>query len=572
MPIRILEEELASQIAAGEVVERPASVVKELVENALDAGATEISIRILEAGHSLIEVLDNGVGIAAEELELALTRHATSKIHTTEDLFKINSMGFRGEALASIASISKIEILSNTIDQDEGAIIGVEGGNLSKQINSAGPIGTRVRVKHLFFNVPARKKFQKSERSERGLISNLVARFALIHPHVRFSYEVEGRNRLQTSGSGNRSEVLARIYSPEKAKKLIPLDAVFEDTRISGFVGPLDMSRSNRAEINFYVNNRWIRDAALTSAVIQAYRGMIMVGRFPFASIFIELPPDQIDVNVHPTKAEIRFINGAKLFRQVQQSVRKTLLAFAPVPEIEPGLRWYPAESVSSSSEPSEAQATLLSEEESADSRNEPQKELPRSQSQLLLLVGQVGQTYLVAEAPDGIYLVDQHAAHERILFEQFQRQKTEMNSQLLLDSKTIQFSAMESEILESQLETLNKLGFQIENFGPQQFILRAVPELLATTDPEAALRVVVEDFEEDETPLERQKEAKLIARICKRAAIKAGQKLSQEEQESLLIQLADCEAPRTCPHGRPTMIHLSVDILERQFGRRGAR
>jgi DNA mismatch repair protein MutL len=573
MPIQLLPEQVSSQIAAGEVVERPASVVKELVENALDAGASQISVSVLNGGQKLIEVTDNGKGIPAEELELALTRHATSKLSKAEELNHIASLGFRGEALAAIASVSRLTLISRVTTTETAAEIRAEGGKAEKIKAAAAPEGTQIRVEDLFYNVPARLKFLKSERSERNRIQNLLTRFALAYPQVRFSLEIDERNRVHTSGNGDRREVLATLYAPDLARRMIAVDADYEDLKISGFISPTDVTRSNRVALNFFINGRWVQDPALSAAVVQAYRGLLMVGRFPLAALFIELPTQNVDVNVHPTKAEVRFLDADQVFSGLQRAVRRALLAHTPVPNLEPGLRWQPAEAiVDPVFEESQQEELNLPAEEGSSAPRIQQAPLPGSEVPLLRLVGQVGTAYLVAEGPDGLYLVDQHAAHERVLYERFQSQRQKIESQRLLEPLTIELSAAQAELLEAEIDTLEELGFEVEPFGPNTFVLRAMPALLLGSEPEAALRVLVEDFEEDESPLESEQDAKLIARVCKSAAVKAGQRLSLEEQEALLRDLEACAAPRTCPHGRPTMVHLSIDLLERQFGRRGAR
>lgn len=574
MPIRVLPDELASQIAAGEVVERPASVVKELVENALDAGAKHIQIRVEGAGQRLIEVTDDGQGIPADELALALQRHATSKLSRVEDLARIHTLGFRGEALAAMSSVARLTLVSRTADSEAAARLQADAGHTSGVEAFGAPAGTSVRVDELFYNVPARRKFLKSDLTERRQISQLVARYALAYPGVRFSLEIEGKPTLNTSGNGDRREVLAALYDASLARRMLEVNAP-DKISVQGFISPLDITRANRSELTFFVNGRWVQDPALASAVLQAYRGLLMIGRFPMAVLFIQLPPDMVDVNVHPTKAEVRFSDRDQVFSAVQRAIRRALLAYSPLPTLEPvqpGLAWrpLPAQTPTGLSEELSFSSDALGEaEEIKETRQNP---LPGSAVPLLRLIGQVGTAYLVAEGPDGLYLVDQHAAHERVLFERFQAQHGQIASQILLEPATVQLTTSQAELLQSQLSEMKNLGFDIEAFGPNTYKVRAVPSLLLGSDPEAALRAVVEDFEEDETPLEKEIQARLVARICKRAAVKAGQTLSPEEQHALLRDLEACTSPRTCPHGRPTMIHLSIDLLEKQFGRRGAR
>jgi DNA mismatch repair protein MutL len=577
MVIKILPDEIASQIAAGEVVERPASVVKELVENALDAGATYISITIEGAGKKLIEVADDGVGIPADDLPLALSRHATSKIHSAEDLFRISTLGFRGEALASIASVSRFTITSRTKEAEVGARVESEGGTHGDVQPIGTPSGTVVRVEDLFFNVPARRKFLKTDTTERRHIDALATRYALAYPHVRFHLRQEGRTALQTSGNGDRREVLADMFNPAIARQMLAVDAVYENLEVKGFISPTSLTRSNRRAITFFINGRWVQDITLTTALVQAYHSMLMVGRFPMAVIFLSIQPDEVDVNVHPAKSEVRFSNQNEVFSGVQRAVRRALLAFSPMPTVNTQVRWTPIpERDLDGSTAERLMGDEPFEEEETPATPEPDKKqarLPDSAVPLLRLVGQVGSAFLVAEGPDGLYLVDQHAAHERVLFERYlDQRKKEISSQVLLQPVTIELSLEESRLMEEQLPLFANLGFQVEVFGPNTYQIRSMPSLLIGSDPESAVRVVVEEFEEDETPLKREVEEKMIARICKRAAVKAGQVLSLEEQKALLNDLEACQAPRTCPHGRPTMIHLSIDLLERQFGRKGAR
>jgi len=599
MPIHVLSPEVASQIAAGEVVERPASVVKELVENALDAGAKSISVMIEEAGRRLIEVADDGSGIPADELALAVSRHATSKLASANDLFSISTLGFRGEALASIGSVSRLTITSCTADTDVGARIRVEGGQEGKVEQIGVPVGTVVRVENLFYNVPARLKFLKSDTTERRNIDTFVTRYALAYPDVRFKLSEGKKVILQTSGDGDRRAILATLYGVETAKQMLEVIAEDPSTparaaepgragsgqamKLSGYISPTSITRSNRREMTFFINGRWVQDIPLNAALTQAYHTMLMVGRYPLATLFLEIDPEAVDVNVHPAKAEVRFREQDKAFSFVQRAVRRALLAYAPVPSLPPTTLW--GSHASREYEPSEAGQVGLdwtmagdakqTVEAGAGSERESEAGQPAfANIPLLRLIGQIGATYLVAEGPDGLYLVDQHAAHERVLFEKLMLQydKREIPSQALLEAASVTFPPAHATLLEEQLDILNRFGFQVEPFGPNTFQVRAMPTLFSGSDAAAALRALVEDFEEDESPLQEELEARIAARVCKRMAVKAGQALSTDEQRALLTDLENCDSPRTCPHGRPTMIHLSVDMLERQFGRKGAR
>ncbi|HKI55464.1 MAG TPA: DNA mismatch repair endonuclease MutL [Anaerolineales bacterium] len=584
MPIRLLSPEVSSQIAAGEVVERPASVVKELLENSLDAGANSISITIEDAGKKLIEVADDGTGIPSAELELAAARHATSKLVQSDDLFSIETLGFRGEALASIGSVSRMTITSRVEKEKEGERLQVEGGISGKLTKVGTTVGTTVRVEELFYNVPARLKFLKTDVTERRTIDNLVTRYALAYPDRRFKL-MEGENvSLQTSGDGDRRAILASLYGVDVAKQMLEVMAEEEGHGLTGFISPTSITRSNRKEITFFINGRWVQEIALSTALLQAYRTLLMVGRYPMSALFLEIDPKEVDVNVHPAKAEVRFKSQDKIFSFVQRSTRKALLAYSPVPNVAPSLwgttRTVPSESNSSSVGLDWA---IGHDEEVRDLRSETGHRSPVSSSDsqsefsripLMRLIGQIGATYLVAEGPDGLYLVDQHAAHERVLFEKLmaQREMQKIPSQALLNPETVTLPPQAAKLLTEQLSTLNRFGFDVNEFGPNTFQVRAMPTLFTGGDASIALRALVEDFEEDETPLQNEIEARIAARVCKRMAVKGGQTLSTDEQRALLTDLEACDSPRTCPHGRPTMIHLSVDMLERQFGRRGAR
>lgn len=590
MPIRLLSPEVASQIAAGEVVERPASVVKELVENALDAGARSIVVKVEEAGRRLIEVADDGCGIPADELTLAVSRHATSKLASAKDLFSIATLGFRGEALASIASVSRLTLTSRVAGAESGARIRVEGGAERGVERCGAPVGTVVRVENLFYNVPARLKFLKSDVTERRAIDTFLARYALAYPSVRFAL-MDGKNvTLQTPGDGDRRAILATLYGVETAQQMLEVLAEEEGLRLNGFISPTSITRSNRREMTFFINGRWVQDVPLNAALAQAYHTLLMVGRYPLAMLFLEMEAAAVDVNVHPAKAEVRFREQERVFGFVQRAVRRALLAYTPVPSMPPATLWGNRPSVESR-EPgldwkmageAGGQLAISSDQLSGGSKQAAgaQKGVSAKEEQrlvhlpLLRLVGQVGGAYLVAEGPDGLYLIDQHAAHERVLFEKLmlQRAKQVIPSQALLEPVSVTLPPAQASLLDGQLDVLHRFGFQVEAFGPHTYQVRAMPALFAGSDAAAALRALVEDFEEDETPLQQEVEARIAARVCKRLAVKAGQALSAEEQRALLNDLERCASPRTCPHGRPTMIHLSVDMLERQFGRKGPR
>ena len=584
MPIKILPETIASQIAAGEVVDRPASVVKELLENAIDAGAQQIEIEILQAGRRLIQVTDDGSGIPANEVGLAVCRHATSKLSSAEDLFNIRTLGFRGEALASIGSVSRLTMITNTHENPVGAKLTVEGGEHAETSTIAAAAGTRVSVEDLFFNLPARLKFLKSDTTESRHITGLVTRYALAYPHIRWSVTQDEKPIFQTTGSGERFEILQALFGPTEAGKLMPVSFEERHLKVEGFISSLSLTRSNRKDITVFVNGRWVQDPMLTSAVIRSYNTMLMVGRYPVAVLFINIPPELVDVNVHPAKAEVRFRDQDAVFSGVQRAIRRGLLAFTPIPDLNATRLWGRSVPETDGQSWQQGNFSAAGGQSEVNGGGEfgtgsefeiatPQPALPGSHLPLLRLVGQVASTYLIAEGPDGLYLIDQHAAHERVLFDQLMAQfnAKSIPSQALLDPVTLELTPEKSGILEQQLEALTNLGFEIEPFGPNSFVIRSIPIVVDKSDPRLAVEAVVTAFEEDETPLMAEVEARVAARVCKRMAVKAGQILSEAEQRNLLLNLESSQSPRTCPHGRPTMIHLSVNLLERQFGRQGA-
>ncbi len=537
---------------------------------------------------------DDGAGIPAEELTLAVERHATSKLDSADDLFCIATLGFRGEALASIGSVSRMSITSRTQNDPTGARLLVEGGIFGRLEKVGAPVGTSVKVEELFFNVPARLKFLKQDGTERRVIDTLLTRYALAYPYVRIKLSEGDTPSLQTSGDGDRRAILASLYGVDTARQMLDVNAEEGELKMSGFISPTGLTRSNRKEITFFVNGRWVQDISMSSALLQAYHTLLMVGRYPLAVLFLVVPPGEVDVNVHPAKTEIRFRNPDKAFSFVLRSVRRAILAFTPVPQLAPQNLWggilsQPREidpvwnlAHAPLNEPSQNPGTELKPQGFGSlSFNESETAAPNTFNgisnpavPLLRLIGQIGATYLVAEGPDGLYLIDQHAAHERVLFEKLmaQHEQKAIPSQALLAPVVVQLTPGNAKLLEDQLPVLQHFGFHVEPFGQNSYQVRAMPALFAKSDPAAALRALVEDFEEDEAPLQNELETKIAGRVCKRLAVKAGQVLSPDEQRALLNDLESCASPRTCPHGRPTMIHLSVDILERQFGRKGAR
>ena len=602
MPIRILPETVAAQIAAGEVVERPASVVKELLENALDAGAGRIAVEVEHGGKRLIRVNDDGAGIPSEEAPLAFERHATSKLAAIEDLDHLHTLGFRGEALASIAAVSRVTLVTRHRDALMGAEVQVEGGELRYNRPSGAPIGTVVTVENLFFNTPARLKFLKSESTERKHIAQLVTRYAMAYPQVRFRLVQDGRAQFHSTGSGDLADVLVDVFGLDVFREMIEVGptalerADLPPIEVYGFASAPNLTRSNRSHIVLFVNGRAIADQSLSYAVVQAYHTLIPQGRYPLAVLLITLPPEEVDVNVHPTKAEVRFRSPDAVFAAVHRAVRHAVIAQAPVPSVGKTGGMPSASPQGRTPIPGEEQLRMTLETldpgryaqqrpRTADDIPPagppvalPETEIPVGPQAparprtlpVLRVVGQVGATYIVAEGPAGMYLIDQHAAHERILYERLMAQQAarEPVRQQTLRTSVLELSPDGAHLLEASLEALEGLGFEIEPFGASAFRIRAVPALLADRDPVEVLEEVLAELESGKTPGAKAVEDQIVLHICKAVAVKAGQILSLEEMQGLLRQLERCEFPRTCPHGRPTMIHMSGAELARLFGR----
>ena len=562
MTIRLLDREVVSKIAAGEVVERPSSVVKELVENSLDAGASRINIEVKGSGVSLIRVTDNGTGIPGDEVELAFQRHATSKLTSLADLENATSLGFRGEALPSIAHISQVEFLTRSQGEIAGTYIRLQGGNVEERGKRACTQGTTVSVHGLFRNFPARLKFLKSPGTENSHIADLVTHYGLAFPDVRFTLILDGRRILHTPGNGKVRDVLVEVYGLKIAQAMLELVESSNEgdlaPGVSGFVSPPSISRANRSFLSFFVNRRWIQSRLLSKAVDKAYEGLMMRGRYPVAVINLSLPPGWVDVNVHPTKKEVRFNQEPAIFNAVYGSVRRTVSEQAPVPEFR---------SFSVQLSPYE-QAPQVSWRLADRSVNLPliPEDSPGGMP-ILRVLGQLANTYIIAEGPDGLYLIDQHAAHERILYEnilqQWEQRRVEI--QPLLEPLNIELEAKQMELLDVRGQMLTQFGFTIEPFGDRTFLLRAVPAILGGEGLGEVVKEIIDSLT-DESLLNKI-EVRIAQSLACHTAIRAGKTLTQEEMRALIQQLEGAVFPRSCPHGRPTIVYLSSERLEREFG-----
>jgi DNA mismatch repair protein MutL len=592
--IRLLSETTVNRIAAGEVIERPAAATKELVENALDAGATRIVVCLDGGGIDRLEVIDNGIGMSAEELALCVLRHATSKL-TDDNLIYITTLGFRGEALPSIGAAARLQITSRPQGADHASMISVEGGHVSAVAPIAGSPGTRVVVRDLFFATPARRKFLKTPRVEADHAEAVVRRLALSAPQVAFRLELDGRAVFEAPIQ-SRIDRVAALLGREAATVMLPISEQREDQgtilRISGYVCSPAVTRATPAAQTLIVNNRPVADPVLRTAVKVAYRDVIAAGRHAIVALYLDVPPDELDVNVHPSKTELRFRDAASVRSMVIGSVRRSLgIAIGdaiPAPGLRPPPafhRWgppprpiYPAapplslgQTAYGMSHPGMAEAQLALTREPAARQIaavEPSPDHP-----LGAPVAQVLDTYIIAVAADGsLVLVDQHAAHERLTHEAISAQMLDgtVRSQPMLMPAVIDLPAGDVARLAARAEDLARLGLELEEFGPGAILVRALPAVLGATEAAPLLRDLADEFADmdEETALSARLDA-VIARMACHGSIRAGRKLGQAEMSALLRRMEDTPRAATCSHGRPTVLKLSKADIEKMFGRR---
>lgn len=629
--IQELSQQLANQIAAGEVVERPASVIKELVENAIDAESTKIDIFLEEAGLKKMEVIDNGSGILPEDVLNAFKRHATSKIHTREDLFRIRSLGFRGEALPSIASVSKI-VLESSTGQQAGAYLYLEGGRVIEERANAMRKGTRVLVTDLFYNTPARLKYVKTLQTELSHISDIVNRLAMSHPNIAFSLSHDGNQLMRTTGNGDIKQTIAGIYGVETAKKMLEIEKKDLDFQIKGYVSLPELTRASRNYISLMINGRYIKNFLLTKAIVEGYGSKLMVGRFPVAVIHITMDPLLIDVNVHPTKQEVRLSKEKELMALLSETIRETLAHKQLIPDVSQS---QPFKKVIASKEVSE-QLSLTPKQVSSPTQlgnnisdhfqqkqkplaydsqsgrfyveelakptqdmasdNTSQQPISEVDFETTALVdsvatheemsepsiseeqrfpdleyfGQMHGTYLFAQSSEGLYIVDQHAAQERIKYEYFREKIGEVTQDLqpLLVPIVLEYPTSDSLKLKELLSELNQVGIYLEDFGENSFIVRSHPTWYPNGQEESIIREMIDLVLKDgKISVAKFREDTAIMMSCKKS-IKANHYLDDRQARQLLEDLKQCDNPFNCPHGRPVLIHFSNQDMEKMFKR----
>jgi DNA mismatch repair protein MutL len=555
--ITILPTAVADGIAAGEVVDRPAAVVKELVENAIDAGASRIQVRIEAAGQRLIEVVDDGVGMTPADLPLAFRRHATSKIRSLDDLQTVQTLGFRGEALASIAAVSRVEAVSRPRDGGEGYRVLVEGGEQLASAPVGTPAGTRVSVSRLFFNTPARLKFLKQPATETAVIMRLVGELGLAHPSVSMALDVDGRRALETAGNGDRRAAFAAVYDAPTAAAMLDVD----DGMVRGLISPPALHRASREHVVILVNGRRIHHRNLAFAVEQAYRGLRESDRYPLAVLELRVDPAEVDVNVHPTKREVRFRNEGAIFAVVERACYRALRQ-SPVYELQ-SATGRPLLELRETTPTLERLKGSPGTEAPLEGREIERPHLPP-----LEYIGQLLRSYLVAEAPGAVVLVDQHAAHERVLFDRTVRrlEQKQPSSQLLLIPHVLDLTPGQVAAFLEHEPWLQTLGFEGERFGPHSIRILAAPADMPEGRVERVLDLLLTDLLGERTPDRRLRET--AALLACHSAVRFGETMTNESARQLLSLLAVTEDPISCPHGRPTTLILPDDQLRRLFKR----
>ena len=589
--IRLLPEQVANQIAAGEVVERPASVVKELVENSLDAEARRITVTIKNGGRSLINVADDGFGMSRDDALLALERHATSKIVKAEDLHSIKSLGFRGEAIPSIAAVSRFTLTSRERGTLSGTEIEIAGGKILSVSDTGAAEGTVVEVRNLFFNLPARRKFLRSIPTETAHIEHIVTLCALAHSNVAFRLVVDGRETFHLAPTKNLLGRLHEFHGAQLADELIPVDLTRGEMRVMGFIGKPGVSRADRRQQHLFVNQRPVESKGINYALLEGYHTALMRGKFPVTFLFLDIDPELVDVNIHPAKREVRFRDEFAVRQCVIDAVRAALepetAGLRPVhsegwPKAERPAFTRPAEgqappplALRGEAPTPFAQQFSLLQVPTPVAGQAPAEVRPtevRTEEGLWRILGVIGKLYVLIESPEGLVLMDQHAAHERVLFEKMLKELAADSApaQKLLLPLTLELDARDAAFLHANQKTLHKLGIGVSEFGEKTFLVDALPPYFPTANLAQTFRNIIDELRQtgEEVHARRLGEDKIATTVC-RHAVKAHDLLRGEELCALLHQLHQCELPYTCPHGRPTMIQMSYAELEKKFGRK---
>ncbi|MEG0449841.1 MAG: DNA mismatch repair endonuclease MutL [Lysinibacillus sp.] len=627
--IQIMDEWLSNKIAAGEVVERPASVVKELVENAIDAGSTSIDVFLIEAGLTSIQVIDNGGGMDEEDALMSFSRHATSKIEKEIDLFRIRTLGFRGEALASIASVSKMTLI--TSNGESGTELVLEGGHLKE--HKPGPLrkGTDLTIAQLFFNTPARLKYMKTIQTELGHTIDLMNRLALGNPTIAFRLLHNGQQLLQTNGRGDIQQVLAAIYGVHNAKKMIPFEGQSNDYQISGYVSLPEVTRASKNYLSLFVNGRWVKHYLVQKAIVDAYHTYLPIERFPIVALYIQGDPHLTDVNVHPAKHQVRLSKEPELLQLIEETIRETIRNVIRVPQMEKKEKvakveneqlniWKPvpklnvekmnaiveqlygtqpaqevktaidsertqaASPVDWSSKETEYRQAVVKEQDMQDTSRYVMEEKPEftsiaedsepSQKEpfpMLEIVGQIHGTYIVAQMEDGFYLIDQHAAQERIKYEYFREKVGQVDAnerQALLLPLTFHYAADEALVLREHMNELEQVGIFLEEFGHTSFVVREHPSWFPRGEEQEIIEELIEQvLTTKKANIKKLREDAAIMMSCKKS-IKANHYLTKEQMEALLQDLRKADNPFTCPHGRPVLVHFTTYEVEKMFKR----
>ena len=574
-PIHVLSQDIAERIAAGEVIERPVSVVKELVENALDAGSHEIRVDIRGGGLRLVRVTDDGYGIPEDELERACARHTTSKITALEDLGRLHTLGFRGEALASIAAVSELTLVSrpieseNLVEESAAALITMRGGEVKQRGQRARLHGTTVTVRDLFYNVPARLKFMRGARTETGHILQLMRRYAVGFPAIRFNLTIEETVALQTGGTGDLAATLAELYQLPLAEMLHPVSATAEHYTLHGYVGNRALAQSSRQHIMLFINGRWVHNRPLQDALESGYRGLLPKGKHPLLVFYLELPPGDLDVNIHPAKTEVKLLHESEIVTALTQAVRSVLERSPALPSSPP----FPGpELVYQRRLPGPRRRGLHVAESAEGYKAEIAPPAAAEILATLQPLAQLQQAVILAEAPDGsLYLIDQHRAHERVIYEYLRSKHVGVrvdaedewtDSHLLLEPVVVELKRAQAELLEQRLPVLRDLGLECERFGGRSFLIRSVPSGVGQEQLASHLSELAEIASEDSTDWE---DHLLIGLAC-RSALRRGRVLSIDEQRTLLTSLSAVTAPAVCPHGSPILLHYSRTFLIDKF------